>query len=180
MCVNNSIKSFENIRVRNLLSKRWQNQKEKFSSEETGSRTTRFNRPKTSSRTFTITSSSTRTELVLVLLLYKYLTVYWWLLEVVAAPISLHIPAALAELTSKVQIAAQNCSDKDFGAFTGEISYLRLLITNFANNVISQTTSYQGLWSQVGYHRTLRKKTALQRNRWSKIWLIPLLFHRNY
>eukprot|EP00331_Platyophrya_macrostoma_P015487 CAMPEP_0176475162 /NCGR_PEP_ID=MMETSP0127-20121128/43450_1 /TAXON_ID=938130 /ORGANISM="Platyophrya macrostoma, Strain WH" /LENGTH=257 /DNA_ID=CAMNT_0017870721 /DNA_START=27 /DNA_END=800 /DNA_ORIENTATION=- len=46
--------------------------------------------------------------------------------EVIASPVSLHICTVVADLTSKVQVAAQNCSDKAFGAFTGEISPLHI------------------------------------------------------
>jgi triosephosphate isomerase len=51
--------------------------------------------------------------------------------DVVAAPVSLQISYVESLLTNKnVQIAAQNCSDQGFGAFTGEISSLHLKDAN--------------------------------------------------
>jgi triosephosphate isomerase len=47
--------------------------------------------------------------------------------DVIVAPILLHVPWVLHNLNQKVKVSAQNSSDKDFGAFTGEVSAKHLL-----------------------------------------------------
>lgn len=46
--------------------------------------------------------------------------------EVVIAPPSLYIPAALALSKGAVQIAGQNAYEKASGAFTGEVRYISM------------------------------------------------------
>ena len=43
-------------------------------------------------------------------------------MEVVVSPVFMHIPVVQSLLKKEIQIAAQNCSAKNFGAFTGEIA----------------------------------------------------------
>lgn len=42
--------------------------------------------------------------------------------EVIVAPIFLHLPAVVARLKSSIGVAAQNCSFEGYGAFTGDVS----------------------------------------------------------
>ena len=47
------------------------------------------------------------------------------ILDVIISPVFLHIPSILAlngDRSFKYQVAAQNCSNFGFGAYTGEIS----------------------------------------------------------
>ena len=48
-------------------------------------------------------------------------------LEIVVAPISIHIASVKAMINSKISVAAQNMSESGNGAFTGEISGEQLL-----------------------------------------------------
>jgi len=52
-----------------------------------------------------------------------YPLIYLPLLDVVVAPVFLHLPFVVGAITNKVQVAAQNCSATCLGAYTGEIAY---------------------------------------------------------
>lgn len=80
--------------------------------------------------------------------------------EVVCAPVALHIPSVLAKLTNGVQVSAQNASLTGNGAFTGEHSAKQL--KEFGLNwVIIGHSERRALYGEDNEHVAKKTKAAL-------------------
>lgn len=57
-----------------------------------------------------------------------YLDLVSCCVEVVVAPVAVHIPYTQSNIQNNIKVAAQNCWVKGNGAFTGEIRYIDIAV----------------------------------------------------